>query len=245
MGLRAGGGRNAPAWRYMDFLSFLAIANCLGMYVLWTRHRLWMRYPLVVRGVLVVWVCGCLGGLVFLTERVWTEFIPEADAQQAARLRSARAFMATDDPVVFANEPLADRPVPSVEADVWLFRDRLIRSILPACVREPLRVAPATNADGAFVRNGWLLTEPDAPTEVSWGSYSGRKEAARGTFESQPIREATLPYLEYPGRRRTGPAGFVFGIGRVEKRKGDRGQAAFGAAGDLVERSREVARGAV
>jgi hypothetical protein len=193
-----GVGGAPPAFRYMDFLSFLAIANALGIWLLVEEYGWRKRFPILTGAGAAVWMVGCVAGLGFLTERVWVQYIPEVDAEQAARLASARAFMATDDPAIFLNEPATNRPVPNPEADLWLFRHPALRPVLPICVREPLRVVPETNGDGAFVPHGWLLSEADAPTERSWGSYSDRKEAARGKFESRPISASRLPFLEIP-----------------------------------------------
>jgi hypothetical protein len=86
-----------------------------------------------------------------------------------------------------------------VDAVVWLLRHPDVRRILPACVRDSLRIAPAPQTDPIFVPNGWRLNKPDPPTEVSWGSYSQQQGGgSRGRFESLPIRQSTLPYLEIP-----------------------------------------------
>ncbi len=200
-------GGGAPAFRYMDFLSFLAIANGLSIYLLIAEFGWRKRFPILTCAGTAAWTLGCVVGLGFLTQRVWSKYIPEVDAEQSVRLASARAFMATDDPAIFQNELVTNRPVPNPDADIWLFRHPALRPVLPVCVREPLRIVPQTNGDGAFVPHGWLLSEADAPTERSWGSYSAQKEAARGKFESQPIQASRLPYLTIPVAGDLGAAG--------------------------------------
>ena len=187
-----------PAFRYMDFLSFLAFANGLSIYLLIVEFGWRKRFPILTCASTAAWTFGCIVGLVYLTQRVWTQFIPEIDAEQSVRLASARAFMATDDPTIFQNEPVTNRPVPNPDADIWLFRHPALRPVFPVCVREPLHIVPQTNGDGAFVPHGWLLSAADAPPARSWGSYSAQKEAARGKFESQPIQASRLPYLTIP-----------------------------------------------
>jgi hypothetical protein len=193
-----GSGGQAPAWRYMDSLSFIAIANVLAAFVLLTEYRprkkLGSWLPLVLTG----WTLSCLGGLGFLAHRVWSRTLPEVVAERAAQLATTRAFMATNDRRVFETQPDGNRLVPNVDADVWFLDHPAIRAILPACAREPLPLAPAQITSNAFIRNGWLLATADAPTETSWGSYSAQQAAARGMFESQPVRSSSLPYLEIP-----------------------------------------------
>ncbi|HZQ48647.1 MAG TPA: hypothetical protein VFC07_16635, partial [Verrucomicrobiae bacterium] len=191
-------GGGPPAWRYMDYLSLLAVVNCLSLYLLHEEKQASRRFKMWLRAGTAIWTAGCITGLCYLTWQVQHRFLPEIALEQAVRQASARAFMATDDPGVFLNEPVTNRPVPNPEADVWIFRNPYLRPIFPVCFREPLHVAPATNSDDSFVPHGWLLSEADAPTERSWGSYSGKKEAARGIFESLPIQAGTLPYLVVP-----------------------------------------------
>jgi len=191
-------GGMAPAWRYMDSLSFIAIANGLAVVVLLTDYRPRLRFGPLPQIVLAAWAISCLCGLGFLANRVWARTLPDVVAERAAQLASTRAFMATNDRRVFETQPDGNRPVPNVDADVWLLQHPLIRPILPACAREALHLAPAQITSNAFVRNGWLLAAADAPTETSWGSYSAQQAAARGTFESQPVRKSELPYLEIP-----------------------------------------------
>jgi hypothetical protein len=184
-----------PAWRYMDSLSFIAIANGLAAYVLLRDYRARLRFAPLVCAALACWTLGCLGGLGVLTNRAWTFELPDAYAEKVAQLKTACAWVATGDQHVFLAEPADMRLAPLAD---WLMTQPAIRGILPACVREPLRVTPSQISSNAFVRNGWELATPDAPTEISWGSYSAQKAAVRGTFESQPVRSSALPYLEIP-----------------------------------------------
>jgi hypothetical protein len=207
-----GAGGVAPAWRYMDLLSFVVIADGLCVYLLATDHGPRLGLPVWACAGLVIWAAGTLGGLVFITDRVCGKYLSDLDTEQSTKLASARAFIATDDPAVFTSEPDLARPVPTVEFDVWMFHNPYLRSNLPACVRDPLLVVPETNAGDAFVSSGWSLAVPDPPTEKSWGSYSARKEAAQGTFVSQPISPGRLPYLEIPVAGDLGAPGLALAL---------------------------------
>ncbi len=191
-------GGTAPAWRYMDSLSFIAIANGLAVYVLLTEYRSRFRFAPLPQLVLAGWTFGCLGGLGFLANRAWLKYIPDYVAEGEAQLASTRAFIATNDRRAFELQPDDNRLVPNVDADVWLLRHPIIRGMLPAAAREPLHLAPAQITSNAFVQSGWRLATADAPTETSWGSYSAQQAAARGAFESQPVKKSALPYLEIP-----------------------------------------------
>ena len=183
----------------MDSLSFIAIANSLAAFVLITEYRVRFRSALLPLLALVCWSGACVAGLEFLTQSALSpKYIPDAKAERIAQLNTAGAFIATGNPQVFEAQPDNFRPVPSIEADVWLLTNPHIRGILPACAREPLHLTPAQNTGGAFVRSGWLLTDADPPTETSWGSDSAQQAAARGTFESRPVSASALPYLEIP-----------------------------------------------
>ncbi len=190
-----GHGGGGPVSRYMDSLSFISVSGALAAYVLLKDHRARFRNSAWLCAALGCWTLGCVGGLVNLTHRAWTEPIPEMFDEQTAQLKAARAWMATDDPRVFLEQPADKRLAPLAAKQM---DEPLIRGVLPACARDALPVLPAQNTNNTFVRNGWRLTSPDASTETSWGSWSAQQAAARGTFESQPVKASALPYLEIP-----------------------------------------------
>ena len=148
-------------------------------------------------------------GLALLTWRAWQVDIPERQFYHRAHLQFTRAFMATDDVRVFDNKPKPQLPLfdggPATPAYpgqgqtlAAVLRDPLIREILPTCVRPPLKVRPNPEATHGFLLNGFRLAKPEPPTEVSWGSCTAQGPAAKRAFESLPIRESRLPYLEVP-----------------------------------------------
>jgi hypothetical protein len=187
-----GGG---PVSRYMDSLSFISISGALAALVLVKDYRRRFRNGPLLYAALACWTIGCLGGLGFLTQRAWTQAMPDVFEERASQLKASRAWLATGDPRVFLAQPEEKRLAPLAAK---LMNEPLIRGILPVCVREALPIVPAQITSNAFVPNGWRLTTPDAPTETSWGSYSAQQAAGQGTFESQPVRKSTLPYLEIP-----------------------------------------------
>jgi hypothetical protein len=190
-----GNGGVGPVWRYMDSLSFLGISGALAGWVLLKDYRARIKFAPMLYAALACWALGCLSGMGVLTKEAWTEAIPDTVAERQAQLKASRAWLATGDPAVFLAQPEDKRIAPFA---AWLMARPQIRGVLPASVRDTLPIVPVTNNGDAFVRNGWRLNEPDAPTEKSWGSWSAQKAAARGTFESRPVRKSALPYLEIP-----------------------------------------------
>lgn len=70
-----------------------------------------------------------------------------------------------------------------------------MRGILPACVRDPLKVVPESVT--GFVTNGAARAKPAIPGEVSWGACARDGRANKGWFESQPVCRSKLPFLEF------------------------------------------------
>jgi hypothetical protein len=196
-----------PASRYMDSCSFLMIANGLSIALLATRYRerLW-RPPVCFAG-FAVWAVVCMAGLWALTESVSDDIIPLWTKNRDSRIQTISAFVATDDPQVLLDAPTGFRLSPDLDQLMRLLRNPGIRSILPACVREPMRVTPKAKGDTTFVANGCNLAEADPPWERCWGSYSGSGATARGKFESLPVTKSGLPILEIPVAGDLGAAG--------------------------------------
>lgn len=168
-----------PGWRYMDSSSFILIANCFSIAILMSRHfgetagtlagdwrprdhareeggapsGLWTirsAGPLMF-AVFVLWAIVCAVGLALLTLRAWRIDIPERHLYYRAQLQDTRAFMATDDILVFEGKPKSHSafcdadlcaPRSSYEAErlVKYLRNPRIREILPVCARPPLEV---------------------------------------------------------------------------------------------------------
>jgi hypothetical protein len=202
-----GGFGNPPDWRYMDASSFIMIANGLSILLLLARYRERLRFAPVWYAGFAAWLLAGLSGLWLVTDLAEKFGLPPWKVRQSARLANARAFIATDDEQVFEHKEPSSLPFPYVAELVFLLRTPDIRTNLPACVREPLRVLRKAGGDGSFQTNGWTLVQADAPTERSWGSYTALGAGAHGTFESLPVQKSALPYLEIPVAGHLGEAG--------------------------------------
>jgi hypothetical protein len=194
-----GAGGNPPGWRYMDSSSFIMIANCLSILMLMIRYRQRLWFAKFWQAGFVVWGFSCVTGLWLLNDRALRIDIPEREFYQRMQLRTTRAFLATDDLRVLLNKPppyLLRSDSPRIEAE--LLRNPYIRRILPACVREPLKVTPEETRDQAFIPNGCMPAGKNQPLEPWWGSCPVPGGGSRGAFESLPVQKSTLPFLEFP-----------------------------------------------
>jgi hypothetical protein len=192
-----GKGGVPPEWRYMDTLAFLFIANILSVALLLGKYRTRLRWPLLWCAVFAVWLVPCLISLWGLNQRAWEIAIPRWGERQRVRLESFRVFMATDDASVFANRDTRDMPFVYVPELTFLVHTKDIRSVLPACARDSLKMIQRDTQLSAFIPGGTKLDSPDPLTEFCLGSYTTNGAAARGTFESAPL-SSSLPYVEIP-----------------------------------------------
>ncbi|MBI5773177.1 MAG: hypothetical protein HZA89_05470 [Verrucomicrobia bacterium] len=203
-----GGGGAHPQWRYMDSTVFAMIVNGFSILILAKRHTATNSWRRITHWGFGLWIIATTSGLILLNARAWTVDIPERQFNQEMQIKNARYLMATDD---YRGLETARREHLPFFGDAWLvpgaslskpmaelFHEPHVRAWLPACIREPLKVVPSANDDGAFVARGVQLAQREAPTEFSWGSYSTTGAAAKGVFESQPVRRSGLPYLEIP-----------------------------------------------
>jgi hypothetical protein len=190
-----GAGGLPPAFRYMDTLCFLFIANILSVALLIGKYRHKLPFPPVWYVAFVLWLIPCVTSLWTLNERAWKVVIPFWAGYQQKRVELARAFLASNDELVFTASREIDRPWNFVPGLVFLLRTKDIPPILPACARYPLKVTSKDNAPSVFVPHGSKLNKADPPTEFCLGSYSTNGAAATGTFESAPMT-SSLPYLE-------------------------------------------------
>jgi hypothetical protein len=117
-----------------------------------------------------------------------------------------RTFMASGDILVLDNkpgpqlplweaDPYAPRPLHAGEKLARYLSYPGVRGILPACVRDPLKLVPESVT--GFVTNGAAGAKPRIPGEVSWGSYTKDGAATKGRFESLPVSRSRLPFLEF------------------------------------------------
>ena len=202
----ARGGKDYPQWRYMDCTCFVMIANALSLMLLWGRCSKRLPFRRYFRVATALWVVASALGLVLLNSRAWRIDIPERQFLHRAQLQTTRAYMATEDIRVFdgkpkeqlalyEGDPYAPQPQHIGEKLVKFLDNPCVRRILPACVRDPLRVVP-DNVTG-FITNGTARTKPNIPGEVTWSSYTNEGAANKGRFESLPVSRGRLPFLEF------------------------------------------------
>jgi hypothetical protein len=195
-----------PQWRYMDSTSFLMVANCLSIAILLSRHLRGSPRKAIWVGVFGFWGAACSIGLVLLTLRAWQIDIPERQFYFHCQLLNTRTFLASQDIRLLDNkpnpelplyegDPNAPRPLHAGEKLAKYLASPWARSILPACVREPQVMVPEKVA--GFSTNGAALARPRIPGEVCWGSCGKDGAATKGWFESLPIRQSKLPFLEF------------------------------------------------
>ena len=74
-----------------------------------------------------------------------------------------------------------------------LLDDPSIRRILPAIVREPVRIEKKSDGNAAFIPNGYPPSVPNPQYERVWGSFTSVGATARGSMETEPF----TPHLHY------------------------------------------------
>ena len=213
-----GAGGLPPAFRYMDTLCFLFIANILSIALLMLKYRSQLRFAPVWYVAFVLWLVPCAVSLWTLNQRAWENVIPFWADYQRNRVELTRAFLATNDENVFTTAREIDRPWNFVPGLVFLLRTKDIPPILPACARVPLKVTPKDATASAFVPGGAKLDQPDPKFEFCLGSYSTSGASVTGTFESAPMT-SSLPYLEIPVAGNLGTPGLSLQLVELDSGK--------------------------
>ncbi len=184
-----------PNWRYMDTLCFLFMANFLSIALLIGKHRKELRFAPAWYFAFALWLVPCAGSLWTLNKRAWEVAIPSWAHHQQIRMETTRAFVATDDEKVFANHAASDLAWFYLPELSFLLRSKDVRPILPACVREPLKMLTKGVTPEVFTTNGCPQARSEALGEDFLGSWTDEGAGNRGSFESAPMR-SSLPYLE-------------------------------------------------
>jgi hypothetical protein len=205
-----GVGGGAPASRYMDLLSMGFVANGMAWLAIQDRLAGSLAKSRIAMGMLACWLGFALIGVTGLTEEALRTGAFTRRAWMEAFTRNVREFLSTDDVAAFTSRPFPFQVPysnPLLLANGWL-RDPYVRQILPPAIREPLRLTPASTAEGPFVSDGAYPTTPTDALRHSRGSYTNRGNPSMGRFESQPVlpcvRTAFLKfevagYLGQPG----------------------------------------------
>jgi hypothetical protein len=196
-----------PAWRYMDSSSFILIADCFSIAILMQHHLRRSHYRRLWLASFCLWGIASAFGLALLTLRAWQIDIPERRLYSRAQLQNARAYLATGDVRVLDNKPKSQLPLyegdpfapqPLHQGDKlaeYINSNRWVRGILPACVRDPLKIIPGSVA--GFATNGLVPAKPRIGGEVSWSSCAQDGAAGKGRFESLLIPRTRFPFLEF------------------------------------------------
>jgi len=193
-----GAGGSLPYWRYMDSSSFIMIANCAAIGLLLIRYRVRLRPARLWYSGFLLWAISCLAGLGLLSNHAWQIDIPESKLVQQMQLKTTRAFLATDDPGVLLNKPGVYILMPAnVTNEVALLRNPHIRSLLPACVRAPLKVV-FQNDGPEHSSSNCAPAIKNQPSEPVWGFCPAPNSTSARRLESLPVQKSALPFLEFP-----------------------------------------------
>ena len=194
-----GAGAPAPAARYQDFLSLGFVANTMALLVGLDHTRSGTLVKRLAAGALACWLLVTVVGFdrlvkgTFIDLTVWGQYWSTGTA-------NVRRFIITGNLAELTSKRSPSQlPYPDAHSLASLLEDPYIRRILPAAVRQPVRVEPREVTNDAFVPEGSYPDTARDPLVRGWGSYSDRGNPAQGRFESKPIASCQLGgHLEFP-----------------------------------------------
>ncbi len=174
---------------HMDTFAFFFMANFLSIALLIgkTSQRAALCPGLVFCVRLVACSCG-QQPVDFEQTGMEGVAIPSWAHHQQIRMETTRAFVATDDEKVFANHAASDLAWFYSPELLFLLRSKDVRPIIPACVREPLKMMTKYVTPSAFTTNGCPQARSEALGEDFLGSWTDEGAVNRGSFESAPMR---------------------------------------------------------
>jgi hypothetical protein len=194
-----GAGGHPPFFRYMDTSSFILVVDCLCFVSLLTQHKEFLFALRLLKAFIFIWVIAVAAGLGLLTDRVCRIDIPESTFLRTACVPTTREFMVTGNTNVFFNHPKWRSPLPlNLKLLVNLLNNPQLRAVLPACIRNPLKITPSKSETETFIPEGFPAIKMRRSVDPCWGSYIVEGVGARGKFESLPIHKSSLPFLEIP-----------------------------------------------
>ena len=184
-----GAGAGPPATRYMDFLSIGFITNAVALLSLFDRTQARTRVRRIVMVLLFAWTTVAAVGIDRLTGNMsallsaWRPFF-------SAHAANSRQFVLTGDPAtLLSKRGPAEIPYPDANRLAHLLQRPSIRAILPAAVRQPLRIEPRSVTSKGFIVGGpFAGGVPQDPLQIAWWSLSGEGRRAKGRFESEPLQ---------------------------------------------------------
>lgn len=207
-----GAGAGFPASRYMDTLTFGAMANglCLAWLVTPTATTATHRFTLPRVAFVLLWCAPLAFGLNDLVRLNFHEEMPSARRYYDNAESHMRGYLATDDP---ANLAFQDIPYPSAGGLIDRLDHPCIRELMPAVIRAPLPLVPAAAAPatGTFLENRAAhLTHLTAPhhgispktfplaSVTTWGSFdASRGASATGEWQSAPLTAPLGAWLKF------------------------------------------------
>jgi hypothetical protein len=136
-----GGGGDLPASRYGDVFGLgLAVSFCAWVFVTTPGRR--------SVAIAAVWWLGAMSCLVVAARETWATSLPTKKADHTAYERNVQQFVLTDDFETFRQEIL---PFPIADWLARVLRRPVVREILPASIRAPLRLDGFSEEAGAPV----------------------------------------------------------------------------------------------
>jgi hypothetical protein len=183
-----GSGGGATASRYMDLLSIGIVANAMALPSLLDDVKGRQVARRIVHGTLVVWLVFVIGGIIHLERRTSSD-LENYRQFWAAQATNVRKFVLDHDRAAFtAKRPLIDLPYPDPGTLVRLLENPAFRRVLPATLREPLKVEPRAMSGDAFVTSSPMARGmPQDPLVSAWWSLSTKGRSAEGEFDSRPL----------------------------------------------------------
>ena len=115
------------------------------------------------------WFLFTVVGLNGLVKQSLTDVAAWRQVSTTSYPQRLRRFVITNDASAIAQAPLREVPYPDPQRLLSLLQNPYIRTILPAAVREPLRMHPRAITDGAFVPDGTFQVAVRDPIAPSWG----------------------------------------------------------------------------
>jgi hypothetical protein len=183
-----------PAIRYMDIFTIGLIVNFAALILMAHWKAVPWRSATIVLTLAWLWLAWT--GLRARTEYQYAVMLPakrkSADIQQT----NLRAFAATGQPAYLANKPDDELAYYGGAARVaTLLNDPILRTIYPASIRAPFRVAWPTSK--VFRDKGYAAYTPRMEDRDVLGSYGDAGNSTEGSIESELISPPRLPYIEF------------------------------------------------
>lgn len=206
-----------------EFLALRAIrhfpAACWGLWRLRQREaatRFFWKHR-AAAAAMPAWLAVLGIGLARMTGDNFRAELPERRDAYLAQESNVRGYLATGDFARYlAGKPQLDIPYPDVAYLARLLDDPTLRAVLPADVRAPLPLAPATAADNAeatgFAPDGYYPSTDQSAFLPCWGSYTALGEAAQGAWRGRTAAPASLPYLRFAFAGDLGEPGLSFAL---------------------------------